>query len=183
MKQWIRRGRFLLVCGLLASAIGCTKDPAREGENWSRLKANAAEYTTAWPKFKTIVDARLTEGEKALEATKSIADKAKQGEAMSEAIDAYGKIVNKLGEVKFKSQGIDDLIAKLNKIKLPKDKSKRRNQVVSEAREKMLAVTTKLEQAVPTNEAEALAAIDPAIGELISIRGSVDRAISSFKKK
>ncbi len=178
--QWIS---LVLIGWVLGATLGCSKDPAREGQKWQKLKEQGAEYATTWPKFKSVIDARLAEGDKAIEATKSISDKEKQGEAMSEAIDTYGAVINRLGEVKYKTKAIDDAITKLNRLKIPKNQSSKRKSVISSAREKMLAVSSQLDAATPTTEAEALAALKPAVSSLITIKGNVDRAIKALTPK
>jgi len=160
----------------LLSTAGCKPTTKGETQKFSRHKEAVAEYSGRWPGFKSVLQASLKKATKEMEEAKEVSGDEKKAEAMKEANETISKLTNRLGEVKYKSEGVEKLITKLNKLRLKKSKSKDRKKAVKRARKSLKEVDEAMKTAKPGTESEAMAVLKPLISKLISARGAANRA-------
>lgn len=160
----------------LLSPAGCKPTTKGETQTFSRHKEAVAEYSGRWPGFKSVLQASLKKATEEMEAAKKVSGDEKMAAAMKEANETIAKLTNRLGEVKYKSEGVEKTITKLNKLRLKKSKSKDRKKAVKKARKSLTEVDEAMKAAKPGTETEAMAALKPLISKLISASGAADRA-------
>lgn len=172
---------FMLFFSLL---VACSPSAKNELKYWENHKTAATEHSTKYPAFKAVVDANLKEATPV--ATKAIAlkDEKKKAEELQKANKiAQDGVIGRMTELNGKIESLEKKIEKLGKLKLTKDKSKKRKKAMTAAREEITKVNTAMAEAKPTNKEEALAVLKTQIDAMISAQGSADRVYNSVKPK
>lgn len=162
-----------IVAGL--SAVGCKPTAEGEAKAFTRYKTSAAEYSSRWPGFKSVVDATLNEATTKMDAAKKVSGDEKKGAAMKAANEPLKALTGKLGEVKYKSEALQKQVTKLNKLKLSKSKHKERKRGVKRANEALGEVNTAMGAAKPADAASAMTLLKEQVSKLISAKGAADR--------
>jgi len=168
---------------LLALAIAaCAPNAKNEQQYWDNHAKDAKEYSSKWPGFTTVLNARQAKAKPLWDSAIALSDDKAKAAKMKEANEVIGSMTSKLGEVKYKSESIEKTIEKLNGLKLPKDKDKKRNEAVSSAHAELDAVDAAMRAAKPATDEEALKVVDAQVSKLISAGGDADRAYTALKK-
>ena len=178
--------RLALPLSTLALAFVLACKPSTEGETkkYERNKIELAELTTTWPGFKTIGDAQLATAEEAWKSASDVAGEEERAKAMEAANEAFDPLLNKLSQVKSKSERLEERIRKLRNIRLNTKKNKaRREQVIEDASAVLAQVDAAMTGASPADAGTADAFLQDQIGKLISAAGPIDRMIEKFKTK
>ena len=176
----------VMVC---ASVVGCKPTAEGEAKAFARYKTSAAEYSAKWPGFKSVVDATLSAATTKMEAAKKVSGEEKKGAAMKAANEPLKNLTGKLGEVKYKSEALEKVVTKLNKLRLGKSKHKERKRGVKRANDTLREVTEAMSAAKPADLAAAMTILKEQVSKLISAKGSADRlhrklgGVKSKKKK
>lgn len=168
------------VIPVLLFASGCSPTTEGETKSWERHNKNAQEYATKWPGFKTVIEGEITGAKKVWDEAAGISDKEAKAAKMKEANEQLGKLVNRLGEVKYKAEGIEETIAKINKLKLSKTKDRTRSSKTDELHKILNGVNDAMTAAAPADKAAAMALLDDQVSTLISAQGKADRAYKSL---
>ena len=165
---------------------GCSPTTEGESKTWTRKNETAKEYATTWPGFKTVIDAQVTAAGAVWKEAEGISDKEAKAAKMKEANELLGKLVGRLGEVKYKSEGIEKTIDKMNKLKLNKTKDKTRSNKTDDAHKVLNKVNETMKAAAPADLDAAVAILKEQISDLISGQGAADRgykALGGGKRK
>ncbi len=170
-----------LTLALVLGACGPSVDG--EKKTWERTNANVKTLSADYPTFKTVMEAQQKTATAAWTAAGKAGGDEEKAKAMKAANESLSKLVNRVGEVKSKTEGVESTIAKLGKLKLPKDKSKKRSAAMAKARQALTDVSKAMAEAAPTDEASAMAALDPIISKLISAKGAASSTLSKYGKK
>lgn len=154
---------------IAVASVGCSKrDPS-----WAKATAAATQHATTYPNFKAVIAAQVTAGDKAMAEAEGITDPVKKDEAVARVVQEYGRVIAKLDELQTKTQAVDSAIAELKK--LPADDAGVL-ETLNRANTRRAEALSQLSKAMPTTEAEAMNALQPAIGSLQSINGKIARA-------
>jgi hypothetical protein len=177
--------RYLTVTiALIAAAsfiIGCKPSAKNEVQYWENNKKDFAEAVAKYPNFKDVLDKKMAEAQKIWdEAEKASGDDAK-AEKMKAANEKLNELLNQFTQIKFKSQGIEDAIAKLNAKKLTTSEDVTRTKAVNAARAALKDVAAMLAAAKVTGDEDAKKVTDDAISKLIGAQGDIDRAAKSLE--
>src|SRR5262245_4601550 len=118
----------------LAGALGCSPSPKNEEQYWTVHQTEISEYGGRWPGFKGLLAARLEKARPAWEAALAIGNDKEKAQKMHDAnaLLADG-LLARLGEVKYKSKGIDETIEKINGLRLPTSRAGERQEAVASA--------------------------------------------------
>lgn len=173
-----------LAVGVLAFSaflVGCKPSAKNEEQYWNNHQKNSAEYSARWPGFKQVLEAQKAKAQPVWEEAAKISDEKLKAEKMKEANEIFGKLVSRMGEVKYKIEGIESTISKLNQLKLTKTQDSRRKEAVAAAYETLDDVNAALNKVEPASYEEAESALKPQISSLISAQGSIDRAYDALK--
>jgi len=146
-------------------------------------KTAVAELSTAYPGFKTVLDAELASATKMWDAASKEGDAKKKAEAMKKTNTYIEELTDPLAEIKSKSEGIEKTISDLGKLKLVKNsaESSKRSRVMKEIGETKSAVATALSTAAPKDRAEALKLIEEQKSKIVSAWSTGNRTLSSLK--
>ena len=166
----------------LLGATGCGPSTKNEEQYWTVHQAEVAEYGGRWPGFKTLLAARLEKARPAWEAALTVGGDKEKAQKMHEAnaLLADG-LLTRLGEVKYKSKGIDGTVEKINSLKLPMSRAGERREAVVSAQRSLDEVERAMVGARPANETEALKLLEEQISKLITDGGAADRAYTRLK--
>ncbi|MFW5741566.1 MAG: hypothetical protein ACOC1F_14525 [Myxococcota bacterium] len=180
-----RRGWLIVVLtALVALVVGCGKNAKNEQQYWTNHQQEMTEFEQKWPGFKALLDVRKAKAQPMWDEAQKISDEEQKAEKMAAANAAlFEGLPSKMSEIKYKSQGIESTIKKLNGLKLPKSKQSTRSDAVSRAMRAVSEVDEAMRNAKPANEQEALALVDDQVSKLISEAGAADRAYSSLNAK
>jgi hypothetical protein len=166
----------------LAGAIGCSPSTKNEEQYWTVHQTEIGEYGGRWPGFKALLAARLEKARPVWESALAIGSDKEKAQKMHEANGLLADgLLSRLGEVKYKSKGIEDTIQKINGLRLPASRAGERREAVASAEQSVAAVESAMVAARPANETEALALLETQISKLISDGGSADRAYTRLK--
>ncbi len=165
------------------TVAACSPSSKNEAQYWDNHQKSLTEQSTAYPAFKTILEAHKAAAEPMMKAAKALSDEDAKAKKMKEANAALTKVLGKMTEIKTKKASLNSLIEKLNKLKLPKDKHERRTDAVNAARASLREVEKAMTGATVTNDEEALKVLDAQVSALISARGAADRAYNAVKPK
>jgi len=166
----------------LAGAQGCSPSTKNEEQYWTVHQTEITEYGTRWPGFKALLAARLAQARPAWEAALAIGNDKEKAQRMHDAnaLLADG-LLTRLGEVKYKSKGIDETIDKINGLRLPMSRAGDRDEAVASAQRSVSDVERAMVAAHPASEAEAMTLLEEQISKLISDGGAADRAYKRLK--
>jgi hypothetical protein len=166
----------------LAIALGCSPSTKNEEQYWTVHQTEITEYGGRWPGFKGLLAARLEKARPAWEAALAIGNEKEKAQRMHDAnaLLADG-LLARLGEVKYKSKGIDDTIDKINGLRLPMSLAGARKEAVASAQQSVTDVEQAMAAARPASEADALALLETQISKLIEDSGAADRAYKRLK--
>ncbi len=180
MRRWI----LILLSGTLVFSGACKPNAEREMKKWEGNKKRLMELQTEYPRFASHLGTALADAQKAWKAAEAEGNAEKKAEAMSKANDLVDtKLVRQLGSIKSRSEGIDKDIKDLTSKKVPANKVKQINNLISSARTKQRESAGILSTGdVATMEAATQTA-DDAVAKLISASGDVSSAKTAAKKK
>ena len=172
-----------LICLMCAFIGACSPSSEGETEDWNKNKTKTAELVTAFPGFKTVLDAELASATKMWGEAGKAGDAKKNAEAMKKTNDYLEELIDPLAEIQSKSSAIEDTISKLGKLKLVKksSESSKRKRVMSDIGDTKSAVAATLSAAAPKDRAEALALIDAEKSKIVSAWSKGNRTLSSLK--
>lgn len=180
-----RRARNALILLLLAVGLllgACAPSVDGEKKTWDRNNKEAAALAAAYPSFKAAIDGQQTAAQKSWEAAGKAGSDEEKAKGMKGANETLGKLVGRLNEVKYKGEGLEKTIEKLGTLKLPKADSTGRSEAMTKAREALAEVGKAMSEARPTDEATAMAVLEPIISKLISANGAAQRALKKYTK-
>ncbi len=177
----VHRVSAALALAALVTACGPSVDG--EKKTWERTNKNAGELAATYPTFKTVLEAQQKSAKTAWDAAAKASGDEEKAKAMKAANEGLGKLVNRVGEVKSKSESVQSTITKLGKLKLPKDQSKKRSEAMEKARTALAEVDKAMSEAKPADEAAAMAALEPIISKLISAKSEASRTLKKYSKK
>lgn len=167
----------------LSFSLACAPSTEGETKSYERNKIELTELGAKWPGFKTVADAKVAAVDPVWQEAMKVGDEEKKAAAMKAANGQFDPLLNKMQQVKTKSEGLDDTMGKLRRIKLDKAKSSQRNDTLENAQEVLDEVEAKMQAGTPEDEAAAVAICDEQISSLISTAGTVDRMHDKYKKK
>jgi len=166
----------------LAGAMSCSPSTKNEEQYWTVHQAEVAEYGGRWPGFKVLLAARLDQARPVWEAALAIGSDKEKAQKMHEANGLLADgLLARLGEVKYKSKGIDQTVEKINGLKLPMSRAGERREAVASAQRSVDDVERAMVGARPASEPEALKLLEEQISKLISDGGAADRAYTRLK--
>ncbi len=179
MKKVISTIVFSIIIGSLI--ITCKPSTKGEIQQWENNNKEFAEAVAKYSAFKTVLNAKKAEAQKIWDEAAKIAKEEEKAEKMKAANDKLNELLNLFTQIKYKSQGINDAIIKLNKLRLTKLEEYKRTSAKKRARETLAEVNASLADAKVTGEAEAKVITDEQISKLISAKSDIDSAIRSLK--
>ena len=166
----------------LAGAAGCGPSTKNEEQYWTVHQAEVAEYGGRWPGFKALLAARFEKARPAWEAALAIGSDKEKAQKMHEANGLLADgLLTRLGEVKYKSKGIEGTVAKINALRLPMALAGDRREAVASAQRSVDDVERAMVAARPASETEALKLLEEQISKLIADGGAADRAYTRLK--
>ena len=166
----------------LAGATGCSPSTKNEEQYWTVHQAEIAEYGGRWPGFKAPLAARLEKARPVWEAALTIGSDKEKAQKMHEANGLLADgLLTRLGEVKYKSKGIDETVEKINGLRLPMSRAGERREAVASAQRSVDDVERAMVAARPASETEALKLLEEQISKLITDAGAADRAYTRLK--
>lgn len=172
---------FMLFFSLL---VACSPSAKNELQYWENNKKAAAEFNTSYPAFKTYIDENLKAATPVAEAAIKLTDEKKKAEELQKANKTINDgAIGRLSEIKSKKEGLNKTIEKLDKLKLTKDKSKKRKKAMNAASEAISNVDKALAEAKPEDKAGAMTILKAQVDALISAQSSADRVYNSVKPK
>lgn len=169
------------VFALSAFVVGCKPSAKNEEQYWNNHQRDSVEYSTRWPGFKQVLETQKAKAQPIWEEASKVSDEKAKAEKMKEANAVFGKLVKRMGEVKYKIEGVEKTIAKLNQLKLTKAQDSRRQDAVTAAYARLDEVNDALAAVAPASYEEAEQVLEPQISALISAQGSIDRAYDALK--
>lgn len=174
-----------LVVTLFCTALimSCKPTTKNEIQKWENNKKDFAEAVMKYPAFKAVLDAKMAAAQKIWDEALKIGKEEEKAKKMKEAGDKLNELLNQFTQIKYKSKGINDAIAKFNSKKLTKTEDKVRQKAKADAVKALADVEAKLAKAKPADEADAMKITKEAIGDLITAQGNLDRAIKSVEPK
>jgi hypothetical protein len=184
------RRSFLASSVAVALAVGISVSfackPSTKGETqaYERNKIELSELATRWSGFKAVADAKAAEVEPKWTAALEVSDEEQRAEAMKAANDGFEPLLNKLSQVKSKSEGLESTMGKLRRIRLNTSANRsRREDVLEDAQVALDGVDDAMNAAEPADEAAAVAICEEQISALISAAGPVNRMHDKYKTK
>jgi hypothetical protein len=166
----------------LAGALSCSPSTKNEEQYWTVHQAEIAEYGGRWPGFKGVLAARLETARPAWEAALAVGNDKEKAQRMHDANGLLADgLLTRLGEVKYKSKGIDETIEKINGLRLPLSRAGARQEAVASAQQSVDDVERAMVAARPASETGALTLLEEQISKLITDSGAADRAYNRIK--
>lgn len=168
----------------LAVQLGCKPTTQRETQRWERNQIAVTELGERWPGFKAVLDAKQAEAQGAWEAASQVSDEEAKAQAMDAANDQFNPLLGKLEQVESKSQGVRDLITKVNRLKLSQKKTKaRRSDLIDMAETALAEIDQAMRDAEPADEAAAVALAEAQISRLIGVNSKLKSFFDKYKTK
>ncbi|MCB1141899.1 MAG: hypothetical protein H7A24_05390 [Leptospiraceae bacterium] len=172
---------------LLVTTIGfvfnCKPSSKNELQYWENNKKELAEASAKYPNFKGIFDAKLKLAEAIWAESDAISDEEKKAEKMKEANEKLNEILNPFTQIKYKIDGIEKSIDKIDDKKLKTADDRVRDNAIADARNTISSINSKLINSTAATEEEVLALTKDAISELISAKNKIDKVVKALKKK
>jgi hypothetical protein len=169
---------------LIAAAafiIGCKPSAKNEVQYWENNKKDFAEAVAKYPAFKDVLNRKMAEAQKIWDEAEKISGDDDKAAKMKAANEKLNEILNQFTQIKFKSQGIEDAIAKVNAKKLTTLEDITRTKAVNAARASLREVADMLAGAKVTGDEDTKKVTGEAISKLISAQGDIDRATKSLE--
>ncbi len=173
------------VCGALALAA-CSPSTKGETQRWGHNVSAVSALGTRWPGFAPLLQAGKAAAQKEWDAAEALSDEEAKAAKMKAANEAFGPLLARLREVDSKQQGVEELIGKLNKLKVPNTATAKRGKAVQAARASLAEIQAALSDAKPSTAEEGDAIAKAQVSKLISTRGALQRTyddLSGKKKK
>lgn len=172
---------FMLFFSLL---VACSPSAKNELQYWENNKKAAAEFNTSYPAFKTYIDENLKAATPIAEAAIKLKDEKKKAAELQKANKTIKDgAIGHLNKIKSKKESLNKTIDKLAKLKLTKDKSKKRKKGMNAASEAIANVDKALNEAKPENKEGAMTLLKAQVDALISAQNSADSVYRSVKPK
>jgi len=178
----MKRMSFILAIGLVSAFlfIGCGPKVENELKYWENHKKDMAEAKEKYPNFAKVIDARFAVAEKMFNDANALKGE-EQAKALKAANEKLDEVVGQFSQIKYKTEGVEKSLKKLNDLKLTEPAHSNRNKASAAAYGGLSEVATSISKATPATEEEALKVTKDAISKLISLQGDVDRAVSAAK--
>jgi len=160
---------------------GCKPSAQNETKYWENNKKDLAEAVVNYPAFKDVLEKKMAEAQKIWDEAGKLTSEDPKAAKMKEANEKINELLNQFTQIKYKSQGIEDAIKKLNAKLLTPVQNITRKSAVSSARKALDDVGSMLASAKVTGDDDTKKITGEAISRLISARGAIDRAIKSLE--
>ncbi len=173
-----------MTVALIAAAAfiaGCKPSAKNEVQYWENNRKDFAEAVAKYPAFKDVLNKKMAEAQKIWDESEKISGDDAKAAKMKAANEKLNELLNQFTQIKFKSQGIEDAVAKLNAKKLTTPEDITRTKAVNAARASLKEVADMLAGARPAGDEDTKKITGDAISKLIGAQGDIDRAIKSFE--
>lgn len=178
----MKRTDFRWVVAAAAAVVGaCSPNAESEIKHWQHQQQAVVDYGTRWPGLKEVLESQKAKAQPIWDEASKLADAKQKAEKMKQANEVLAALVNKIDQVKYKSEAVQSGIAKLNGLKLTRSQDSQRQTAIDEANHALEEVESAMRGATPKMMGEAEQTLDAQVDRLIAANGTLDRAYNALK--